>query len=372
MQRTYELQSERSMPLGSLADTGPADIITAINYDPAAAQVDTVTIANYADGKVYPWSIDGVSRSYTATAADANNAGVAASVEDQLNSDPLFSGLYRAVAVAAVVTITARVAGQGWTLVGGLDFTVAHPTANDEADPIPFGRLVLADGQISGAPERKAKLATAANLTAQVDTLTPAVVNDTIYHVDITVGGATYHAETLSDGTATLKEIVEAFEPILNGFLPAASVIVTEDDTKLILTSELAGLGFSVSFGSSAATATWAHTSTKGEATDVADSMMGVAVRDDSLEISSTTEPGYAALHAMAVLRAGRIRVRTEAEITASNPVFVRLADTGATGEPLGAFRGSAATDCVELPRDKARWVRSLTAAQAVLQITAN
>ena len=590
-QNVYTAQDNRPLPIGSLADDGFRDVVTALNSDPAAAQQDTMTVGGgYAAGTLYEWTMGGIAYSYTSTVADVNQIGVTNSIRDQLNSEPLFSGLYVAsTAGGAVVTLDARTAGNGgWALLGVTLIVIANVDVDASAAAVPFGRLVISDGVSADGKNRLAKLATAANMVARAVTLTPVGEPLATYFADVEVDGVTYHAAytdidkaLLDVGAAdaqirftsrldgvdgenlivsivavignnnpltvtvdgdvivvqpstddagaincTANEVIQAIQEgtprltvgviatdnaatfinisgvpveivitaaagagwatvdgadgivvltydaaagpattaaqmlidlaadapaseyllgqlptgttglanvavlaavplsplpsmvmanaavsvaatgtglddivavvaanlalaapaaadinggladVLNGMLPAATVIAVGAAT-LTLTSELAGKDFDFSYGadvtSGAGPLLWTLTSDNHIlASDVDDEAMGVSVRLSTIEQSVATdddEPGYPALSAMNIIRDGRIRVRTEALITLDNDVYVRLADTAVTGEPLGSFRGTAADDCVLLDRKHFSWHLPLSASQAVLQL---
>ena len=125
-QRTVELMSARPRLIGALADSGFHDVVSALNSDPGAAQVDTVTITNYVAGKTLTWTIDGVAFSYAMTVADADTTGVAASIVTQLQGEPIFGGRFYASSALGVITLTARFPGQGWTLVSTEKIGRAH------------------------------------------------------------------------------------------------------------------------------------------------------------------------------------------------------------------------------------------------------
>jgi hypothetical protein len=372
-QTTYEQMSDRPLPFGSVFDSGAKDSISALNSDPGAAQVDTVTITNYVLAKTLTWTIDGVAFSYVMTAADADTTGVAASIIAQLQAEPIFGGRFYATHLLGVITLTARFPGVGWTILAtgawAADFTVANVTASAAGAALPYGRLVIDDGQVSGSINKKGKLGSAANLTAKVIHAVPVHVNTTTYTVSVTVKGLTYLAQFTSGGAATVKEIVEGLEPIINAMLPTQTVVVTEDDTHLLFTAELAGLDFDVAFGSSGATALWTVTDTGLKTDDVNEAAIGIALRSDSVETNSDTVPGYPANRAMSVLRQGRVVVQTPTLVVPSRGVWVRLATATATS-PIGSFRDTAATDCVELDPRRFRWVVGASATRAVLQVS--
>lgn len=96
---------------------------------------------------------------------------------------------------------------------------------------------------------------------AQVIELVPTVVNSVEYRVSITIDGTTTPAAYTSDGSATLQEIVEGVAAAINTAMAASTVAATEDNTKVILTAEVAGVGFSVSATADGG-ATWTATET--------------------------------------------------------------------------------------------------------------
>lgn len=87
---------------------------------------------------------------------------------------------------------------------------------------------------------------------AQVTTLAfSAASNSATYYVNIRMLGGTYEGYTYSglyvaDGSATAQEIVEGIAADLNAKLPANTVAVTEDNSTLTFTGEVAGAGFAI------------------------------------------------------------------------------------------------------------------------------
>ncbi len=71
---------------------------------------------------------------------------------------------------------------------------------------------------------------------------------------------------------------------------------------------------------------------------------IGVAIRTQGIEQNGSGEAFYAEKSAVSVLNRGRIYVRSEQEVVAGDPVFLRF-EVGAPGTVLGAFRKDADTD---------------------------
>ena len=366
-QRDYGLV--RNPIPGALADTTFKDVVTLINNDPAAKQVDTLTVGNYAPGKVYRYTIDGVAKSYTAVTADANNNGVAAKIAAQINRDPLCSGLILAAAALAVVTATGRIISRGWTLQGGTDLVVAHVTANGVADPIPYGTLVLEHEQSDVDQTKYGRIAKSANLVARRVVLTPVLVAGANYTVGVVFDGIAYVASYSPTEYEDVADLCAELANILTAQLPAESVEASEDDGDLILESALAGLYFGYSVGSSDDSAIWTIVDNDDLFCDVNLAARGIAVKDDSRTIGAEALPGYEANSALGVLRHGRIVVRTENEITTKHPVYVRVADSLVTGNVIGSFRSTPATDCIKLDRLRFRWSARIAPGLAELQV---
>lgn len=374
-QTTYEQQSDRPLPFGALADGGPVDIISRVNSSPGASQLDTMTIINYVALKVLNWTIDGVAFTYTMTVADADVTGVAHAIAAQMQAEPIFGGRFVATHLAGVISLTARFAGVGWTLVAtganAADNAIANSTANAAASALPYGRLVVDDGQIAGTADLQGKLASATVLTAQVVTGTPNHEDVTIYSVDVECKGIRYHCQYDSTAGHTVANICAALLAQVNAIMPAQTVIASGGVTELTLTSELAGLGFKAIFGTNLSPATWVVTDTALATDDVNEAALGIAMRSDSIETNSDTVPGYPANRTCSILHMGRIVVQTPSLVVASRGVWVRLAG-GTAASPLGSFRDTAASDCVELDRQRFRWVRGASVTRAVLQVNAD
>lgn len=158
---------------GGPADNGFLDRLTGINADPQAKQSDTVTIDTGTLGEDYGVDIDGIN--IFITAADAVVANIAAQLAAAIQAEPLVNGRLDVSVAGAVVTLVARVAGTGYTIAenqNAAKMTLASVTANDTADPLPFGRLVINAGLSSGSNKpikalNSTDVTSAADLTAK-------------------------------------------------------------------------------------------------------------------------------------------------------------------------------------------------------------
>uniref|UniRef100_A0A6M3KYF9 Tail protein n=1 Tax=viral metagenome TaxID=1070528 RepID=A0A6M3KYF9_9ZZZZ len=353
MQRSYNTMVPARA--GQLADAGYCDTHTLINEDPLTGQVDTITTDTNTNVHTYTFKCEGVTISYLSDAS-ASVAEIAAGLAAAFNAEPLVNGLAEATYTATTTVFTARVAGVGWTLSDvDAKCTLVNTTANDESDPIGFGLAVVSDSANDGY----GKLGKTANLAYKAVTLTPVLANTTVYNVGVTFRGTTYWADITSDADATAKEICDAMTPALNASLPAASVIVTDDDAAMTLTAEIAGEPFEITYD----TALWTYAAvTVTEATDINRAFRGVSVRDSKQVTDATGVTQYAGGSAMGVLKKGRIVVDTPSVVTHGDAVYVTA---------TGTFTPTAASTTPKLDSSVAAWVKSLSASLGVLQINA-
>lgn len=359
---------------GDLADSGFTDKLSFVNDDPRTPQVDTITIDTATSGEDYSITIDGVE--ITITAATSTDTAVAQQLVDAVNAKQLVNGRVVATRSGANAILTARVGGEGFTTAEGdnaAKMTLVNTTADDDADLIPFGRAIVEDG-LSASSNKLAKLCSAANMTAQVQSLAltydatvSALVGVTVY--DPATGQvATYEVEHTMATDADASVI--ALAGLLNAVLPANTVVVghTVADT-LDFTAEVAGIGFELSygFGTGRDTGAWVHTmDTQGD--DINTSIVGITIRDHTQEVEIDAEEAqYNANEAMSALRKGRMYVDIEAALTSVNdPVFVRLAANGSLNE-LGGFAPAAGAGLYRW--DRARWVRAVSSTLAIIEI---
>lgn len=356
-QRIYRNTMIPSRP-GAPYGVGAKDDLSLINDVPRTAQVTTVTIGTVTNSATYTLSINGFTISYTADSSTADteiNAGLIAAI----NADTNVNGdVVAATTAATTFTITALIAGMAFTFAeADAKLTSAATTADDDADPIPFGALVLG---VTGQ-DKQGQRAAAGALTTQVVTLTPTAVNSTNYVVEVVVNGVIYPGVYVSDGSAIAQEIVEGIVADLNAQLPTESVVATEDNAVVVLTSELAGQTFSL--GTLTDFAETSDTADTDPLTDINRAARGIALAVDTYEqANDTEEAAYAANSIMSVRRLGPVVVEVESAITWKSPVYVRVSGTGDTAK----FAGAKGAGLVRLTG--AKFLKNLGSGLAVLQ----
>lgn len=141
-QRRIEDNLVAGVPGAAYSAGGNDDILSALNDSPRTKQVSTFTVTTAATSGAL--SIDGVLIESATGLADED--AVAADLEDKINAEPLVNGAVVATSSTDTVVVTARTGGEGFTAAAGSNTSVAATTANAEADPLPFGRLLVTDG----------------------------------------------------------------------------------------------------------------------------------------------------------------------------------------------------------------------------------
>ncbi len=358
----------RLMPqwlIGQLADTSHLnDVIDAINSNPQAVQVSTITIDTVTSSATYTWTIDSVEFSIVADAS-AVNTEIGDAIVDAIDADPLIRGTLSAARTSAtVVTLTGLTPGLAFTLSDSdAKLTCATVTASDTADAVPFGRLVL-DGGYSDS-EQLCALAAAAALTAQVDSW--AVTYETVLlHVEITVDGVSYSASHTM--VTDLDTSIDAFVVKINADemgLPANTVIASANAataTALVLTSEVAGKPFTsrMWLGVGATVAAPALTRTAPVTSDV-NNALGISLHtyDEQDTAPETDEVVYPANAGVKIARSGRVAVACSEVVTAGAPVYVELGSSGNNGK---FYVASSAT---RVRLNRAKWERAERAADS-------
>jgi hypothetical protein len=351
------------------------DKLSFTNDDPRAVQVDTVTIDTATDTEVYSVVINGIDIPFTAASAVA--ADIATGLAAAVNASGLVNGTVVATTSTADLILTAQIGGVGFTTEEGSNaakMSLVNTTANATAAAVEFGRAVVSDGLSSGS-NKLAKLASSANMTAQVQSL--ALTYDAT--VDALVGVTVYDPATGLTQTYNVEHTmatdadtsVIALAGLLNAVLPANTVVVghTVADT-LDFTAEIAGVSFELSygFGTGADTGAWAHTmDTLGS--DINRDIVGVTLRDltEMTSLVDGESANYPGGSAMGAMRNGRMFVEVESDLTnLSNGVFVRLSASGSL-DKLGGFAPAAGTGLVKW--EGAKWVRQAGSGLAILEL---
>lgn len=340
---------------GQIADTGERDVVSLVNDNPRTAQVSTITVDTATNSATYTWTIDGVELTYTADSS-TSAAEIVAGIVAAINADPIAGAKCTAAATSStVVTLTARVGGVSFSVSDSdAKLTSATTTANDTADTIGFGLAVLSDDDGIGT---QATACDSSLLSAAEIVVTPTAVNSATYNLHIEFNGSVYGASYTADGSATVKEIVEGLAAAVNAAVPASTVLATEDDSVLTLTSEIVGATLKVYVGANLVAAP-----ISGD--NLSDVFAGITLLDHARPIE---DAGYVGGSAMSVLRDGRVIVETEDDVSGKRDVYVRVASTGT----LGALRGSAATGCIKLDRSVCRFVERLSSTLAVVEVHA-
>lgn len=335
----------------------PAYDVSAVNDNPRTAQVATYTVTGDA---IVTVEINNVS--IATAAAGGSTALTAVALAAAINAEPLVSGHVSALASSDDVIVTSRIAGQGFTATeSDSNLTLVQTTADDDADPIGAGVLVVRDG----TNNRQARVAATGALTAKSYDLTPVHIDDATYYVTVRVGDRGVTAVELADSTATVDEIVDGLVAQLNALLDAVfgaglSVLAAADTataTKLILTADIAGLDFEVEAGSDAPTATWTVTeTTSGKLTDLNKAALGVTLLDQGKEGSDDGSIQYAGGENMSVRRMGVIPVICQD----GAPSWQDDVYGGVGSSHQGLFRKSASgANYIKLDPDRFAWLES-------------
>lgn len=340
--------------VGQLADSGFRDVIALINDYPRTAQVSTIVVDTAANSTGYAVTIDGEEVAVT-SASSATKITIAAQLAAAINAAPLLGGRMTAVSDGVdTVTITANIAGEGFTLSDSDSrLTTATGTANDTADPVAFGAPVFRDP----ANDDYGRGPVSAAIVAR--------------SVDFTFGGTEEDSKVIS-GVITLDGVVTPFSFDTGSSATLASIgedaktaidalgldITTSEDTGVLtITVDTKGVAMEVAMsGLGLSTLTVEKTAdNQSTLTDVETAFAGIAL----FEYSHESGVQYAGGESMSVLRQGRVHVGTTAAVTPGAQAYYDVV--------AGAYRDSAATSAVRLPGCK--FHRSLSTTLATLQV---
>lgn len=357
-QRANEVRDpQRQAKVGDLVHADHlTKLTTLINVDPQAAAVKIITVTGATNDKTYTIVIDGIDVSFTA-GGSATTTTIAAGLEAAVNADPLVRGRVSALALAAVLTITALLPGQDFTLTeDDGEMTTATTTAAATADAIAFGRLLISDGFIPNEPNEQGRLPKAANFTAQVDTLVAAFVALATYYVSVTIDGVEYKATALADTNS--DDTMSALATTLNDNLPANTVVATSPGDDLVLTAEIPGDTFQTGFGAGdegATTPAMSLSSNRGISTSLIDAAAGISVYSSDEEVTTIggTAVEYPPNAGVKAVERGDIWVESSQTPSLGDPVYVETT----AGDDVGKFFNTKTSTRVLLP--SARWLRA-------------
>ncbi len=274
---------------------------------------------------------------------------IAAALVARLNADPDLAGFILASNLAGVITLTGLVTGQVFTtqnLAANMGNLSNTQDAADRPD-IPFGIC------LTKTDENTCELPSASTLNLQVSTLTPVVANSTIYSALVKWNGNQYPATYTSDGSATATEISAGLTLAINTAMPTTSVLATDDDPDVTLSSEVRGFPFEVVITSGNIAVVETTASNHGK-------LIGASMHTQAYAPATiggdTVWPGGSSLNNR---EEGEMYVQLDEGITITtltDPVYVRVLATG--DEQLGRLRNSldAADAC---PHPYANWTRA-------------
>lgn len=316
-----------------------------------ARQVSTIEVDSASDDTEYTVTIAGKDVTVN-SGTGATVASIAQQLLDAILGDFDLGGLVTGSRAAGVVTLTGARKGESFAISDAdANLTTATTTSAATGDTIPFGVGVVMDPDVAG----NCLSIDGSNMVAKVVHCTPAEVNSYPFRLGVRMlsgayAGQTFIGQYTSDGSGTDQEIAEGIVADLNGALPANTVIASEDDTKVVLTGEIAGDDFEVVEGNN-----W----TVAVATQATSHrFLGVSVAGQKQPVDRLGTTHYAAGEACPILRRGEIWVQFEGSdpTPGLSPVYVRR--TAAGSEVAGAFRAanSDSGDCFALPPGRAEW----------------
>lgn len=304
---------------------------TAINSDPQAPQISTLTVVNYADGKTYNWVIDGKPDSYTTISGDTDVTGAAAKIVAKIKNNPAHRGLVVPTSAAGVVTLTSVYPGLDFTLAGGTDLAAATPQVAARGAEMPMGRVALATASqptisTNGYSERLANIGIrrclAGNAIARVLDVTPTSANNTLYGLAVHLpNGRVINWPITSGGSATVATIVTAQVAALPAALSALGIVATDATTKLTITGP-AGLQFDVVPYGAGAQAVAVVTG----GSDIEQQIAGITLIDElEVAVVAGTTLVYPPEHPVGLMVDGEVMVGVSEAVGDADPVFVSL-----------------------------------------------
>lgn len=365
----YNLISAEPGFAGQVVDARSA-VVTSRTNGGAVAQVSTVTVDSASNSTLYTLdvTINGVTTSLSYTSdGSATTTEIAAGLEAALDASPVVSGLIAASSATNVLTLTAKIKNQAFSLAmsaGASDVTIATGTAASGAASIYPGRGVVELASDLG------------------NCRLPSTADDTLKAITVTYGGSfaagdfyavslvadldfdgipeVYTAQSL--GVTSLAVTTVLLQSALDAQMPANTIAITAGATTIVATSELPNLNFEIQ-----ATVADQTSGASAQTVSVADStalvdlkFLGVAKLDRMRPMDSNGDPIFGDGDIVPILEEGMIFAELDAGITPTigDPVFCRASASGS--EVLGAFRDAQDdADCIFIPPSRARWVDS-------------
>ena len=338
------LQDETGLQVGGSA--AQVQAIT-IGGTPAATNVLTINIGEDSGSLVTTSvTLDATTGASTTTAA--------AALADAINAKPGISNLVFATAGGAFVGVVGRQKGVGATFSmtgsatgGGATLTVGAISVNaGDATPIPFGVMVerststkVAGSTFIGSAIGSGTYTPQKMTSVDIDATFALVAGDAI---SITVSGdfdgkgqKSYSADVIFDTSEA--QTVTNMTNALNAVLPASSVEVVNTTGVMVLTAEVAGVGFDVTGGvtESGTSAAITFTETVANSTPLGG---GVALKSHTIEQNDSGVTEYEGGDTFSGMTEGKVYVLLDDDITVSegDACFVRV--TAVSPEQVGAF----------------------------------
>lgn len=343
------------------------DVLTLINSDPQAAQVDTISVTAATNNTLYSVSVNGVACSYLSDAS-ATQQEIANGLVDAINDEPAVSGLVRAVSGTNSFTLTARLPGLPGAFVtaeSSGDLTLANTVVAANAAAVPFGRAVVRTA------DRAGRLIGPADFVGTLAQFSFTASNSQVYSIGLVVNDVTYAAAFTADGTATATEIATGLAAAVTALAIGLTGSVVSTDNLRIAADD--GVVFSLGARSAGTGAIALVSYTPA----VQPFEIFIAELSDSFDESEMIAgglpvglAGYPPNRSMNGMRKGRIIVPVEEACAPGDPVYVRLVANGSLDD-LGVFRRSASTGAVRLDLlyPHLSWNKGISSSQAVLQL---
>lgn len=355
--------------VGALIDPD-ARVVARTNKDPEAKQVDTISVSGADNDTTYKLKFEMSDRTSIVeftTDGSAKADELVNGLTSAINDERLISGTVVAEADtgADTVTVTARYAGEGFTLTEEQDspghLSISQTTANADAVEIPFGIGLERHGSLSqNRGHQFARKPDASNFTARDLQVTLDGSTDGDYRIKVEYhDGQTFIAEYTASADSE-DDILNALRTDFanNGpSLLSASVDTGATPSELHIKPETDGFAdfriLEVDGPSQL------DESVAAEGDDVRKSFDGIALMEGLQLIEPDVDGArYQPNSHMNVLQAdGRTAVAPESTPSEGDYVWVRLSANGDLDE-LGAFRSDFNSGCVPLDKESIEWER--------------